>query len=337
MDALDILEAMAANANYDAETDDAETMEKWQRLFGYSAEEARMKIDEQRDDLTSMVSAALWDAVREQQEALGHDRETYSHWLRIPRTASSQHITSGTTANVGAENGQSGQEYLLRLDGPISCAHQVAEITGLTAAPKLFEGASERDGTAASFCKVDAATKQSILTWTREHHPTFRPMFVMRSLARKEFDITSISPTLGQDATLPQYRFTTVETSPRPAQAEYPVWYFFYGTLASQQTLHSLLQHLDGDDYDLANYELRPARVAGAKLTIWGNKYKALVDGNEEDVVEGWAFLVKSELHEEALRSYETSAYEVVRCRIICGAGCDGEVLLGCTFRLAKR
>ena len=81
--------------------------------------------------------------------------------------------------------------------------------------------------------------------------------------------------------------------------------------------------------------------MAGGKLTTWGKKYKALIDGEEgEDEVEGWAFLVMSEMHEEALRSYERSAYEVVRCRIRCVAdeARDGaEVLQGCTFRLAAK
>ena len=314
---------MAANATYDSGVDDIERVEKWQKLFGYTAEEASKKIEEQREDLTAMVSEALWETVKEHQEALGHDRESYSHWLRLPRT-SSRLVASGTNSDGCAEEGQAGQEYLLRLEDPIDSTEKVREIAGLPTPPKTFEGLSESDDMSTSFCKVDATTKHSLLTWLSQHHPTFRPMFILRSLARKDLSATSSAPMLGLDTTLPQHRLTTPDSIPRPAQDEYPVWYFFYGTLVDRQTLHNLLQHLDGEgNYDLAKYKLRPARVCGAKLTTWGNKYKAVIDGEgdeDEDVVEGWAFSVKTEMYEEALRSYETGAYEVVRCRIRCRA-----------------
>ena len=40
------------------------------------------------------------------------------------------------------------------------------------------------------------------------------------------------------------------------------------------------------------------------------------MDGREGDEVKGWIFVVGCEGHEDALRGYETDAYEVVRCEI---------------------
>jgi hypothetical protein len=57
--------------------------------------------------------------------------------------------------------------------------------------------------------------------------------------------------------------------------------------------------------------------VKGGRLTIWGGKYKALVRAEEGGTpVEGWAYLVKSQDEEDALRYYETERYMVVRCDI---------------------
>ena len=144
-----------------------------------------------------------------------------------------------------------------------------------------------------------------------------------------------MAPMLGRHTTLPQYRLAANDTIPRPTQDGYPVWYFFYGTLASQQTLHRLLHHLDGDMHGAADYELRLGHVVGVRLTTTrGGKYKELIDGPKDSAVEGWAFLVQTEQHEEALRSYETGAYEVMQCRIVCN-GPNEEILDGCTFGLA--
>jgi hypothetical protein len=65
-------------------------------------------------------------------------------------------------------------------------------------------------------------------------------------------------------------------------------------------------------------------------MGTWGKgKYRALVDGSEENHVKGSAYQVLSEEHEDVLRKHETDAYEVVRCLI----KIDDTTVQGCTFR----
>ena len=76
--------------------------------------------------------------------------------------------------------------------------------------------------------------------------------------------------------------------------------------------------------------ELLPARTGGGKLGTWLDKYRALLDGEPGDVVEGFGFLVRSVEDEDKLRTYETDAYEAVRCSMEFR---NGEVVPACTFR----
>jgi hypothetical protein len=65
-------------------------------------------------------------------------------------------------------------------------------------------------------------------------------------------------------------------------------------------------------------------------METWGGgKYNALVNGLETSCIRGSAYQVMSEEHEDALRKYETSAYEVVRCVI----EMKEATVEGCTFR----
>ena len=61
---------------------------------------------------------------------------------------------------------------------------------------------------------------------------------------------------------------------------------------------------------------------------MWAGKYKALVDGPANAYVDGSAYYVRTMEHEDALRSYETDNYEVVRCTI----SFKDEEVQGCTF-----
>ena len=59
------------------------------------------------------------------------------------------------------------------------------------------------------------------------------------------------------------------------------------------------------------------AVVYGGRTSTWGHgKYKALVDGAENEVVIGKAFLVQDREQEDTLCFFETDVYEVVRCSI---------------------
>lgn len=145
-------------------------------------------------------------------------------------------------------------------------------------------------------------------------------------MAAKQLSSVSAYPTLGIDSTLPQYRATSASSFlPRPEQ--YPVWYFFYGTLAEPDRLVRLLELPDDDALPV----LRPARVAGGVVKSWQGKYRALVDGPMDARVRGHAFLVADREQEDRLRVYETRSYEVVRCgiKMLETAGC----VRGLTFR----
>ncbi|KAI0114544.1 hypothetical protein GGR51DRAFT_450234 [Nemania sp. FL0031] len=119
---------------------------------------------------------------------------------------------------------------------------------------------------------------------------------------------------------MPQNRPSSAD-DPRllPSQDQYPVWYFFYETLADPAVVGRLL----GVD---ATY--KDASVQGGVIKIWGGRYKALVD-SPGSVVNGHAFLIQSQDQEEALRCYETDKYEVVRCELNLGS----EKVRGLTFR----
>lgn len=231
------------------------------------------------------------------------------------------------------EHEDGGKAYLLQLSGPLSSPETVRTIAGLPAAPKTLAGSSEEDESDARFCQIGSTAKQAVIAWLDQHHPSFRPLLVTLSVARKELSEYSLAPVLGYDTTLPHHRLAV---PPRPANDEFPVWYFFYGTLASPETLQRLLGHIDDGDEAREDYELYPARVSGARLGTWGGKYNALVDGPEEAEVPGMAFEVRTQEHEEVLRSYETCAYEVVRCSIVLEGGVGGAVM-GCTFRFVGR
>jgi hypothetical protein len=181
------------------------------------------------------------------------------------------------------------------------------------------------------FCKVDGRAKLAIETWlSAQKEPIFRPLFVPVGRAYKELSPQSLYPTLGKDTILPQFRpqdrhlLVTAPSFGR-TQDQYPVWYFFYGTLASVPKLCSLLS-LSEDEIPI----LHKASVMGGKIETWGEgKYKALVDGPETSRIKGLAYQVMSEEHEDRLRKYESEAYEVVRCSI----EMNSTTVQGCTFR----
>lgn len=328
MECLDELELMAASSARVFDEPDQEAVERWQRMFGYSAREAAARLTEQRQELTALVPDGLWQLAR--QQASGRDRESYSHWLRLPRS-------NAILASHGQK--QSDRQYLVRLDGPLDSAETVAAITGLHELPPFHRGSSADapDGRETCFCTVSEEAKQAILQWVARNRSDYRPLFIAHSPARKDFCAHSLYPTLGCDTTLPQHRLSAsciigsaAVPPPRPAQDEYPVWYFFYGTLASTQKLRELLHHVDGSPEEA--YELYPARVSRARITHWGH-YLGVKDGDGS--VRGSAFLVRTKAQEQVLMSYETSAYEVARCDITFDDG-DGREVRGCTFRLVR-
>ncbi|OQN97767.1 hypothetical protein B0A48_16088 [Cryoendolithus antarcticus] len=195
--------------------------------------------------------------------------------------------------------------FLLKLDGPLDSAERVRDIAGLATASKIYQASAgaDNDGSGdesvnALFIKLSGSTRSKLDHWLSTEHPSHRPLFIAHKVARKYLSPYSIAPFLGLDATLPQHR-SDAATLPSPQPERYPVWYFFYGTLADTGVLRRLLG--DGpDDY----YKLHPARVSGGKVKMWADNYRALVDSDDQEaVIHGSAFLVQSAEHEEALRA----------------------------------
>ncbi|KAG0651400.1 hypothetical protein D0Z07_1674 [Hyphodiscus hymeniophilus] len=218
--------------------------------------------------------------------------------------------------------------YLLKLDDPLDTSAKVQIAANLPTSPEVCRGTSDEGEYL--FCKIDGLTKSAIENWlSTQNRPGFRPLFVPVGAAYKELSSDSLYPTLGKDFTLPQYRpqdahLLTTEPSFGRTQHQYPVWYFFYGTLASVPKLRSLLSLSEE-----VVVVLHRARLLGGRMKTWGQgKYNALVDALETSCVEGSAYLVASEDHEDRLRKYETEAYEVVRCLI----EMDGTTVQACTF-----
>ena len=194
----------------------------------------------------------------------------------------------------GTSNDQRGSrqkgKWLFKLRSPLDSAEKIQQVARLTTLPTVL--VDEEDDTA-RFVEVDTAAKHAIETYLdRGCTPTF---IALRVPAVKELSDTCIAPTLGVDATLPQNRLETRTPPPTPLQDEYPVPYFFYGTLAEPERLVAMLGLSEEP-------ELTPAVVSRGRFMVWANKYRALVDGGEEDVVHGWMYVVESKDHEDALR-----------------------------------
>lgn len=205
---------------------------------------------------------------------------------------------------------------------------RIRDVAGLAAQAEIVR--ITRDEGEAHFCRVDASGKQAIEDWLVQMRINYRPTFIRLSQARKALSSVSIYPTLGTDSTLPQNRLQSNDTDPLPAQNQYPVWYFFYGTLADPALLSRILELPEAD-----SPTLRPATITGGSMRMWAGKYKALVDGSITAQTRGWAYQVTSSDHEDSLLLYETARYEVVRCTISLDGG--RQVVKGCTFRFIVR
>ncbi|KAF5545460.1 poly polymerase [Fusarium napiforme] len=116
---------------------------------------------------------------------------------------------------------------------------------------------------------------------------------------------------------------------PRPAQNEYPVWYFVYGDLADPSVLVELL-----DD----NLRFYTAVIMGG-----GYIENFTPANNVEDLMfpTSIALQVETQEQEDMLRAYQGDAYEVVRCPIYVMRYAEmwgyGEEVPGLTFRLIKK
>ncbi|KAJ4256189.1 hypothetical protein NW762_009267 [Fusarium torreyae] len=321
---LDILEDMA-QATFPIIPDDVQeyTILQWQALFGYSFSEASLRIKEHRDNPPEIpISDDHWCMVRDQMMAKGFDREAYEHSCNtgLYKTTQKQETTQRQKRKLQAT------AFLVKLNGPLNSVKAVVEAAGLPSSSGEVVTATDSSGQVSSFYEINGVDKIAIEEFLKasQTYSTFTPTFVQCTQARKCLSPYTLYPTLGIDSTLPQHRFQDLKRSPRPAQNDFPVWYFFYGTLTEPSVITRLLS---------IEPSYRNAQIRGGVLQARG-QYKALVnDQGGLNVLHGKAFLVGNVEQEIILRIYETKAYEVVRC---CIEMEEGEVINGLTFRLIE-
>ena len=87
---------------------------------------------------------------------------------------------------------------------------------------------------------------------------------------------------------------------------KFPAYYFFYRTLTAPKALQKII--------DLSEEpKLRKAKVIGYALAKWGD-YPMLMDGEGNEEIFGYAYIVKNEEEAQKLAYYETNAYEETPC-----------------------
>jgi hypothetical protein len=213
--------------------------------------------------------------------------------------------------------------YLLRLEHPLLAPRDVANILGLSRVPQLETGSGE-DGEA-RFCRLSQSGIDALDSWTAKHYPEKKFTKIRLGIAHRDsFEL----PLLGCDPTLPHHR-PSVPTSPVKQriypECEYPVYYFFYGTLASLSRLSRL--------FGISSSELprlEAASLLNGQIRTWAGKYRALVD-SPGGKVEGSVYPVMSVDQEDALRVYEGDSYEVIAARVVL----EGREIEGRTFRFS--
>ena len=212
--------------------------------------------------------------------------------------------------------------YLFRLQHPLSTPRDVANALGLSRVPRLESGTGE-DGEE-SFCRLSQSGMKALDAWVEKNCPTQKFTKIRIGLAHKD---TGVLPLLGRDPTLPQYRpdRPDIVAPTRKDGPDFPVHYFFYGTLADPERLERLFG-VPASDLS----PLQPAVLMDGRIRTWAGKYRALVD-QPGAVVAGVAYDCASVDQEDALRVYEGDAYEVVAARLMV----DGKETVGRTFRFA--
>jgi hypothetical protein len=304
MDLLAALESMAELSINTADAYISANTGRWMKLFNLTQEQAERAIEAHLSNLSRRtVSNEQWALLSGTPEARNHDQESYAY-----------HISnlSKTKKKKMVPNPQ--KKYLLKLEYPLDTIEKLCEAVNLLQKP---ETAVDEEGTSV-FAIIDATTRAAIEARFQSFDLTF--VDISRRPAEKALSASSIAPTLGTDATLPQHR---IDSTPEPAQDQYPVPYFFYGMLADGPKLAALL------DLDKSP-TFEPAVLRRGKLRAW-RQYRALVDGEERDTVDGWMYVVRNREDEDALRNYEGGNYEVIRCEILVGE--RAEMVEGLTFR----
>ncbi|KAI4715706.1 hypothetical protein E4T48_08118 [Aureobasidium sp. EXF-10727] len=311
---LQELERLRANT-VDYKNDEISEVDinRWRTLFSMSYQDAENSIKAYRADIDrKRFSDELWLELRASKEAQGFDREACEYAL----FCRSKVMNASTTSQHSPPNNTLRG---LILGGPLSTPEDVRDIAGFATLPTVVKAESENTST--SFCYVTAEEERRIRQGLSERSISFEPCFITINIAAK--DVTAL-PRLGvDDITMPQHRLNHIDDLVQ----EYPVLYFFYGTLAQPEILKRVLE----SEHEPDSSSLQPAHVLGGKITNLG-QYRALVNSSCSRV-DGHAFMIQSEDQERALRLYETKMYEIVRCDIWLSE--RSMPVKGLTFRLA--
>lgn len=325
---LDELESMAESLTFqpiDNETNDMEqTIKRWRTLFGMDHESASDAISRFRTDINRVrLTQTQWRLMAQAQNSKDHDKESFEYYLEMEKRKKTSQSTHPKTAPLRANPDL---RWIFR---PIRPLETVEKIKNRLSYSKEIEVVMD-DSSSQSFILCDYDLKQLILAYLSTEAPLAQPTFIEDSVARKHLSPTSRYPTIGLDTTLPQHRAIRTEyLHSQVQQSDYPVPYFFYGSLADPARITRLL--------GIEAPHLERASIRGGILKEWKgssqNVYRALVNGAPEDVVDGHVFVVHDERQEVALRAYETARYEVVRCTI---RDQRGEEFEGLTFRFVN-
>lgn len=119
------------------------------------------------------------------------------------------------------------------LSGSLDTPETIKEAAKLDCEPSMLEGSSVESAEEVKMCEIGVQGRRNVESWLNQHHPTFAPTFITINRAIKHLSPISRAPMLGVDTTLPRFRLCAGDEEPRPRQGEYPVWYFFYGTLCA--------------------------------------------------------------------------------------------------------
>ncbi|OQE37697.1 hypothetical protein PENCOP_c009G07011 [Penicillium coprophilum] len=117
---------------------------------------------------------------------------------------------------------------------------------------------------------------------------------------------------------------TNMEENIHELPPEYPVYYFFYGTLTAPATLQRII--------DLPEEpKMRKAKLIGYALAKWGD-YPMLINGDHDQEIPGYTYIVQTEEQAQKLAYYETNAYKEAHCLIYFVDDEEPVKVLGKTF-----
>ena len=175
-------------------------IQQYQMLFSYSHSQAIEILEQRSSNLNrSSISNAIWEEMREAQEANGFDKDAYEHLLE--RQLSSQPIRAPLVHFITAQSSGSAT-YLLKLDGEVSSPEALQSLLAL---PSSLAVSHDDDDPSVRFCRISAQDRIALLSKL-----SFRPTLIhLTQSAPKDFDANSKHPTLGTDATMPQCRLSS--------------------------------------------------------------------------------------------------------------------------------